>query len=642
MTAKIIWFALVFALSWQVSPDPDIWFHLKSGEIIASQGVIHHDVFSYTATGREWFPHEWLFEVTVYLLNHWFGFVAIQLGVALLSTYIVWLLCEMFTKVVRMSWPLSWLTAWLFFVLTRDFVTSRPHLIAYALLLTNIYILLLFVKLHKNYVWATLPITILWANIHGSIVLNVWLFVAYTALAWWEGWMEDSSQKFRQGKILLAYTVATIGLTTLLPPLYTTQWRQLWLFWQHRHVVQNFLNEWMPIWILNPWTAGVYSTLALIIIGFWVWITLSHQRWRKQGWLWPLFIFIPLAFTATRNLWLGYMGLAFMAGSTVSQVSSHLFRQKRVITWSASIILIAVSAGYLWQLMTALPTSMPEQATQFIKNQHLAGNMWHSFGQGGYLLYHLYPDQKVFFDGRADLYLCCEMPEFLEITQAKYAPAADFATRLNALWDHHDISFVILPTTPNTIWRATSNILQKDTAWSLVFWDDQAEIYVRRDSQNTAILRAWAAHVATPYENSPYLAGQEETAQKEYMHMVTVADSARSRNALGVISLRLGNISQAETEFAQAVRLNPLFDSPYLNLGEIAASRGDLPQAVQYYEKALEIAPERLFAYARLGQLYRDSLGDPAKANTVWQKGIRHVKDEASKTELQVYLDNKK
>ena len=73
LSITVIFFLILFTLN--ISPvwDFDIWFHLKSGEIISQQGIIHHDVFAYTTAGREWFPYEWLFQVAYYQINHLFG-----------------------------------------------------------------------------------------------------------------------------------------------------------------------------------------------------------------------------------------------------------------------------------------------------------------------------------------------------------------------------------------------------------------------------------------------------------------------------------------------------------------------------------------------------------------------------------------
>src|SRR5256885_2396121 len=50
--------------------------HVKSGEIFMTQGITHHDVFSYVTADREWLPYEWLFQITVYNFQKIFGFEA--------------------------------------------------------------------------------------------------------------------------------------------------------------------------------------------------------------------------------------------------------------------------------------------------------------------------------------------------------------------------------------------------------------------------------------------------------------------------------------------------------------------------------------------------------------------------------------
>jgi hypothetical protein len=47
--------------------DPDLWFHLKTGEIIwNTHSIPRVDSFSYTVNGDSWTPQEWLSEVTMY------------------------------------------------------------------------------------------------------------------------------------------------------------------------------------------------------------------------------------------------------------------------------------------------------------------------------------------------------------------------------------------------------------------------------------------------------------------------------------------------------------------------------------------------------------------------------------------------
>src|SRR6185436_15487802 len=47
--------------------DPDLWWHLKTGEIIwNTHSIPSVDLFSFTTNNHPWTAHEWLSQVTIY------------------------------------------------------------------------------------------------------------------------------------------------------------------------------------------------------------------------------------------------------------------------------------------------------------------------------------------------------------------------------------------------------------------------------------------------------------------------------------------------------------------------------------------------------------------------------------------------
>src|SRR5437762_1853949 len=63
-------FLVIFAVDLVRPTDIDVWWHLKTGELIARMGAVPTvDPFSYTAAGRPWVAHEWLWEFGVYELD---------------------------------------------------------------------------------------------------------------------------------------------------------------------------------------------------------------------------------------------------------------------------------------------------------------------------------------------------------------------------------------------------------------------------------------------------------------------------------------------------------------------------------------------------------------------------------------------
>ncbi len=47
--------------------DPDMWWHLKVGEIVWNTHTIPRtDIFSWTTNNHAWLPHEWLAQLFIY------------------------------------------------------------------------------------------------------------------------------------------------------------------------------------------------------------------------------------------------------------------------------------------------------------------------------------------------------------------------------------------------------------------------------------------------------------------------------------------------------------------------------------------------------------------------------------------------
>jgi len=256
------------------------------------------------------------------------------------------------------------------------------------------------------------------------------------------------------------------------------------------------------------------------------------------------------------------------------------------------------------------------------------------------ILYHLYPEHKVFIDGRTEMYLCCEMPATLELSTKKTLPDNEYKKFLDQFWDKYDISYVIQRTQKHTVLRKITQILTDDPNWNLVFWDDHTQIFVQKDGKNDRILKEFETKAATPYSKNPYKEGTEKEAFTEYERMIKVADSAKSRNTLGFLLLKQKKLEEAEQQFLLATQIDPTNESPYMNLAELAANRNELEQAIKFYEKALTFADDRGLIYIRLGQLYIMSRNDYTAAKRIWQKGIEKTVDQESKKQLEQLLSS--
>jgi hypothetical protein len=109
----------------------------------------------------------------------------------------------------------------------------------------------------------------------------------------------------------------------------------------------------------------------------------------------------------------------------------------------------------------------PAAAVDFISNQKPPQPIFNEYAWGGYLIWRLYPDYRVYIDGRADVYGDELMKEFLAVNDGKPAWREPL--------DTHGIRTVLIK--PDA---ALASLLRQDSGWQNVFEDKQAVIFVRR------------------------------------------------------------------------------------------------------------------------------------------------------------------
>lgn len=636
--AVAAFFLLVFFLVIVPLKDPDIWFHVKSGELMSERGIFFTDVFSFSAYGRAWAPYEWLFQVGVYWVQTLFGFEFIKYVMAAIVTVQIGIMYAILRRILRLSRIASCIFSFFYLVSVFEFFTARPQVPAYTFLLVNLFLILDYTLNGKNRLWLTIPITLLWTNLHGSIIVDVGLFSAYAGLSLINYRIHRDGAWMKKFWTLTVFTALTIILTVL-PPLGTLQYRLLWRFFLDRNIIAQFIDEWGPL-INNEFVflffSGTFalSGLAVLIAG------IRKKAWDTMLWILPFLVFPVAAYSASRNVALGYITITIMLAWSLKDIHlQKLGKPLRILFWTAATLFIGFNIWILYLKKLPVRGYFPVYATQFIKQAHLQGNMFNEYGAGGYLLYHLYPDEKVFYDGRTDVYLARELPDTLNLALKKNLPDDQYKKVVYTLFDKYHISYVLLRSEKHIVVRKIGRILQADSAnWSLVFWDDDSQLFIKRDGKNDAIIREYGVHFATPYNQDPFPAGDAAQALPEYLHMISVVDSAKSRNAVGYMYLMQGKINEAKTQFEKAITLDAGNESPYMNLAEIATHDGDLTHAISLYEKARSLAPDRGLVYIRLGELLAQNGSPAADVRAIWQQGLINTVDTDAKATLQKLL----
>jgi tetratricopeptide (TPR) repeat protein/TolB-like protein len=104
-------------------------------------------------------------------------------------------------------------------------------------------------------------------------------------------------------------------------------------------------------------------------------------------------------------------------------------------------------------------------------------------------------------------------------------------------------------------------------------------------------------------------------------------DNVRGYNNLGAMYEQMGRYDDAIGMFSRSIRMKPT-DQAYSNLGTCYYFRGRYSDAAAAYEKAAELAPHRFLPWANLGDAYRWSPGNEARAKNAYETAVSLLEDE--------------
>src|ERR1700686_2096619 len=167
--------------------DPDLWWHLRTGQLIVETGKVpHFDPFSFTRTGHPWLSHEWLSEVAFYELWKHGGAAALIVFSAILTTTGFMLLY------LRCPAQKHWAAAATAFgaLASAPSWGVRPQMFTFTLASLLLWLLESANKLesgnkNKNkedrprlLFWIP-PLFLLWLNLHAGFALGLALLLAY-------------------------------------------------------------------------------------------------------------------------------------------------------------------------------------------------------------------------------------------------------------------------------------------------------------------------------------------------------------------------------------------------------------------------------------------------------------------------------
>jgi hypothetical protein len=290
-------FAIVFVLSLHKQLVVDGWMAIVSGRWVAQHGLPSRDTLTVFAHGHRWTDEQWLAQLALYELWR-LGGVKLALFVhALLVTGALAGAALYARTRGATARSVTWIAIPVLIAYYPVASVMRPQSFAFPLFTAVLWLVLDDARKPSRRVFLTLPILVLWTNLHGSVVLGAML-VSLDGLV---GMVQRRRPSGRGVALLLAPWACVFASPYAL---------HLPAYYEKILVGGNFkqfVSEWAPT-TLSAETAAVY---LIVLGGLW----LLGRAGRSA----PLFdqlafaLTALLAFDAVRNTaWIGLVALAVL------------------------------------------------------------------------------------------------------------------------------------------------------------------------------------------------------------------------------------------------------------------------------------------------------------------------------------------
>lgn len=251
----------------------DTFFVLNGGRLVAEDGLPHGNALTVIGAGREWVDQQWLAHLLLYELERAAGLVAVAALAALATAGAVALL----VAALRRAGLAALRTAALGAVALLEllpYASARSQVLTLPLF---VWVLVLAERARRRprAAWAALPVLVVWANLHGSVLVGVGVMLAW-ALA---GIVSERGVPFvgRLAGFAPGLLAPLALLVTPYGPAGVTYYARIFGGAPLREVV----SEWQPASLAEPLHAPFFALLlpTLVLLGA------NRRRVELRHWL---------------------------------------------------------------------------------------------------------------------------------------------------------------------------------------------------------------------------------------------------------------------------------------------------------------------------------------------------------------------
>lgn len=383
--------------------DPDIFWHVTVGNsILSNLAFPHSDIYSHTMFGEPWIAKEWLSQIILAGLYHLAGWQGLAIFSGAICAFSLSVLFWRFLGIVK--WTIAVGLVWIAMPLLALSFMARPQIFSF--LLFAIALIEIDDALHEQRrprLWIT-GLSILWVNLHASFPILVVMLIYGASEAYFRSRLANDGKVPYDwisiiSLVMIGFCITPYGIMPLIVSIkilqfdlshYITEWRPIALDRDYHNLVEFLiLSGWLALICLACVPVLAKSrTMALRIlpIGFFVAMTIKHVRFCTM-----------LTLTAA-------VFTARAISEQFPKFSAQTLRHDRyALAMNNLILATSIVTAFMSSIIPQKPDAMiePSSALAFAKTMELSGNVYNSYGFGGFLIAH---DIKTMVDGRTELF----------------------------------------------------------------------------------------------------------------------------------------------------------------------------------------------------------------------------------------------
>ena len=470
----------------------DLGRHIKNGELVLNGefNILKSNFYSYTEPNFPVINHHWGGGVIFYLIWKMTGFAGLSFFYFILSLFIFYLFFSIAKK--ESNFNIAFIISLLLIPLIAQRTEIRPEIFSYLFIALFFWILWHWKKNKIDRKWLfILPVLgIFWVNTHIYFIFGPALIGLFLV-----------DRLIKKKKILnkLGLVLILTSLASLINPFFIKAILEPFnIFKEYGYRIVENQSVWFldNLGIINNPNLDLFKiAFAILALSFIIILVLKRRHfsftyfclavvWSTLGWL------------AIRNFTMfGLFALPIIAYN----VKNLLGKKNKLKSLNAKILFIFVSLALFLTVFVNYDQKLPlnklifgigltqgsNQSAQFFKDNSIKGPVFNNYDIGGYLIYHLYPQEKVFTDNRPEAY---SVSFFEDI----YISSQQDSSTWQKQMEIHNFNAIFFSHRDYTPWGQDFLIERvNDPEWAAVFMDNYSIIFLKRNILNKSIIEKY-------------------------------------------------------------------------------------------------------------------------------------------------------